>query len=80
MMGITINELKEFLAKLPEHMGEFSMVNGEVLKIDNEYYARVDKPIIEIRIDEETKEFLLLHQSREEVDNILKEINNGDTE
>ncbi len=79
-MGITINELKAFLERLPDTMGEFSMVNGEVLKIDDEYYARVDKPIIEIRIDEETKEFLLLHQSREEIDNILKEINDGDSD
>ena len=78
-MGITINELKAFLERLPETMGEFSMVNGEVLKIDDEYYGRVDKPIIEIRIDEESREFVLLHQSREEINNILKEVNNGNS-
>jgi hypothetical protein len=50
------------------------MVNGEVVKIDNEYYARVDKPIIKIEIDEQSKEFLLLHQSEKELNDIMKEI------
>jgi hypothetical protein len=63
-MGITIKELKEFLSILPEHMDEFEMVNGEVsLLTETGYYARVDKPIIHLEIDENNGEFLLLHQS-----------------
>jgi hypothetical protein len=71
-MGITINELKEFLDRLPEHMGEFEMVNGEISELtDTGYYARVDKPIIHIEIDEENNEFLLLHQSEKEINDII---------
>ena len=82
-MGITIKELKSFLNSLPEHMDEFEMVNGEVSPLtDTGYYARVDKPIIHLEIDEENNEFLLLHQSEEEVETIINSANdnNGDSE
>lgn len=80
-MGITIRELKEFLSILPEHMDEFEMVNGEVSELtETGYYVRVDKPIIHLEIDEETKEFLLLHQSQEEVDKIIENVKNGNPE
>jgi len=78
-MGITIKELKSFLNSLPEHMDEFEMVNGEVSELtETGYYARVDKPIIHIEIDEETREFLLLNQSQEEVDKIIDSVKNND--
>jgi hypothetical protein len=80
-MGITIRELKEFLSILPEHMDDFEMVNGEVSPLtDTGYYARVDKPIIHLEIDEQTNEFLLLHQSEEEIDKIIEDVKNGDSE
>jgi hypothetical protein len=78
-MGIIIKELKSFLNSIPEHMDEFEMVNGEVSELtDTGYYARVDKPIIHLEIDEETGEFLLLHQSQEEVDEIINSAKNND--
>ena len=78
-MGITIKELKSFLNSLPEHMDEFEMVNGEVSELtETGYYARVDKPIIHLEIDEETGELLLLHQSQEEVDKIINSAKNND--
>jgi hypothetical protein len=71
-MGITIKELKMFLGRLPEHMDEFEMVNGEVSELtETGYYARVDKPIIHLEIDEKTGELLLLHQSEEEIIDII---------
>jgi hypothetical protein len=80
-MGITIKELKEFLSILPEHMDEFEMVNGEVSSLtDTGYYARIDKPIIHLEIDEKTNEFLLLHQSEEEINKIIEDVKNGDSE
>jgi hypothetical protein len=80
-MGITIKELKEFLSILPEHMDEFEMVNGEVSSLtETGYYARVDKPIIHLEIDENNGEFLLLHQSEEDISKIIYEAKNGDSE
>ena len=71
-MGITIKELKTFLNRLPEQMDEFEMVNGEVSELtETGYYARVDKPIVHLEIDEENREFLLLHQSESEISDII---------
>lgn len=79
-MGITIKELKEFLSILPEHMDEFEMVNGEVSELtESNYYARVDKPIIHIEIDEENEEFILMHQSEEDINNIIDKAKNGNS-
>lgn len=78
MSGITIKELRDFLDRLPSEMDSSPMVNGETFKIDENYYARVDKPIIEIRIDEETKEMLLLHKAELSEDEINKIVENGD--
>lgn len=72
--GVTIRELRIFLNGLPENFDDFGMVNGEVAGID-EFYARVDKPIIHLEIDEESGEFLLLHQSEEELNEIMNKIN-----
>ncbi len=80
-MGITIKELKQFLSILPEDMDSFEMVNGEVSELtETGYYARVDKPIIHLEIDEENGEFLLLHQSQEEIDKIIDDVKNGNSE
>lgn len=72
--GITIKELRNFLSKLPEDYDSFGMVNGEVAGV-NDYYVRVDKPVIHLEIDIENEEFLILHQSQEELEEILKTIN-----
>jgi hypothetical protein len=71
--GITIKELKAFLDGQPKEFDDFGLVNGEVIGLD-EYYVRVDKPIIHLEIDETTKEFMLLHQSEKELEEILKDI------
>jgi len=72
--GITIRELKTFLNSLPPEFDDFGMVNGEVAGIE-EFYVRIDKPIIHLEIDEESGEFLLLNQSEEELNEIMNKIN-----
>ena len=64
-------ELKEFINSLPEEMNEFTVVNGEYGFIDPEneegFIYRVDKPVIAINVDENDKEVVLLHQTREDL-------------
>jgi hypothetical protein len=72
--GVTIRELKTFLNSLPPDFDDFGMVNGEVAGVE-EFYVRLDKPIIHLEIDEETGEFLLLHQSEDELNEIMDKIN-----
>jgi|694.fasta_scaffold17715_12 hypothetical protein len=73
--GVTIRELKKFLSSLPAEFDDFGMVNGEVLELNEEYFVRTDKPILHLELDEENKEFLLLHQTKETLEDILKQMN-----
>jgi hypothetical protein len=74
---MTIKDLRDFLNKLPAEFNDFGVVNGEVGTLDGEFYYRVDKPVVQISVDEETKEFLILHQTQEEVDDIKNSVNDG---
>lgn len=69
--GVTIKELKAYLSNLPAEFDDFGMVNGEVAYLDKEVYARYDKPIVQLSIDINNKEFVLLHQTEAEVDEIM---------
>lgn len=73
---ITIKELKTFLATLPIEFDEFNMSNGEFGRVESEegFYYRLDKPIITLYVDENSKELCFLHQSQEEIDKIQAEI------
>lgn len=68
-----LKELKDWLNSLPEKFDEYDVVNGEVGTIDGEYMYRVDKPITTLTIDEQTKEFVILNDTQDEIEN-------GDTE
>lgn len=67
---MTLRELKNWLDKLPEHMLDFTIVNGEVGMLDGEYMYRIDKPITTLTVDEENKEVVILNDSQETEDNI----------
>lgn len=72
---MTLNELKNFVNRLPEEMGEWSVVNGEVGYLDpeddNSMVYRVDKPIIALFVDENSREICLFHQTQEDVTGML---------
>lgn len=72
---ITVKILKEFLEKLPKEFDSYPLVNGEVGELDGEYYIRIDKPVVQISVDEETKEFLILNQTSENMTDIINSIN-----
>lgn len=52
---------------LPPEFLEFEVCNGELGKLDEEYTYRIDKPIISLTVDEETKEILFLNQLENEI-------------
>ena len=70
---ITVKELKDFLLTLPEELNEYELVNGEFAKLneaDKEFF-KLDKPIITIQADDETKQLCFLHQTEEQIDEII---------
>lgn len=75
--GITVKELRAYLTSLPVEFDDFGMVNGEVAHVDGISYSRLDKPIVYMAIDQETNEFVLLHQTMAEVNEIINGIAAG---
>jgi hypothetical protein len=75
---MTLAELRNFLTKIPNDMDDYEVVNGEVgyldIKDEDSMVYRVDKPIIALYVDEQSKEICFFHQTQEDVDNKL---NNG---
>ena len=74
-----LGELREFINKLPEDMDNFIVVNGEFGYLDpnddNSVVYRVDKPVLMVTVDENDKEILLLHQTREDVKTMMGDDN-----
>jgi hypothetical protein len=74
-----LGELREFINKLPEDMDNFIVVNGEYGFLDpsddNSVVYRVDKPVLMVTVDENDKEILLLHQTREDVKTMMGDDN-----
>jgi hypothetical protein len=72
---MTLNELKKFVNGLPEEMGEWSVVNGEVGYLDpsddNSMVYRIDKPIIALFVDESSQKICLFHQTQDDVTGML---------
>lgn len=72
---MTLAELKDFLTKLPTEMDTYDIVNGEVgyidVKDEDSMVYRVDKPIIALYVDEQSKEICFFHQTQEDVNNKL---------
>jgi hypothetical protein len=81
-----LKELKAFLSKLPEEMDEWELVNGELGELskeddeENQYVYRLDKPIIALYCDEDSKEICFFNQTQEYVDNLLNSDNDGASE
>lgn len=62
-----LKEMKEWLNSLPEEFNEYTVVNGEIGMLDNQYHYRVDKPITTMTVDEQTKEVVFLNDTEEPV-------------
>lgn len=58
--SLILRELKHWVNQLPEKFLDYPVVNGEEGKVDEQYTYRVDKPIIGLDVDEDTKEVLIL--------------------
>jgi len=60
-----LKELKDWLDTLPDEFLEYTIVNGEVGIIDDEYHYRLDKPVTTLTVDEEHQEIIILNDTQE---------------
>lgn len=69
---MTIKELKTFVNSIPEEMDHFEAVNGEFcLDKDGNTFIMKNNSIMTIYVDQKTNDVQFLHQTDEDVKNIL---------
>ena len=62
-----LREIKEWIESLPDEFLEFNSFNAELGEIeDTNYTYRLDKEIMTLVVDEETKEILFLNDAPKE--------------
>jgi hypothetical protein len=64
-----LKELKDWLDTLPDEFLDYTVVNGEVGFLDEQYHYRVDKPVTTLLVDEDNKEIVILNDTQETVEN-----------
>lgn len=63
---MTLKELKNWINGLPETFEEYSVVNGKVGKLDEQYHYRIDSPITTLMVDENSKEIIVMYDDQED--------------
>lgn len=78
---MTLGELKQYIGSLPARLDDFSVVNGELVVIkDEESLALINHSVQTVYVDEKTKEIQILHQTEDDVRDLLTDRNDGITE
>jgi hypothetical protein len=69
---MTLKELKKYVNSIPEKMDDYNVVNGEFgVANDNETFVMTNNEVLTIYVDMKNKEVQFLHQTDEDVKNIL---------
>ena len=56
-----LSEVKDWINGLPKEFLDFDVVNAEEGDLDDGYTYRLDKPLIALNVDEDSKEVLLIN-------------------
>lgn len=69
---MTLGEIKIFINSIPENMNHFEAVNGEfTLDKDGNTFIMKNNSIMTIYVDQKNNDVQFLHQTDEDVKNIL---------
>ena len=75
---ITLKELKDWIATLPEEFETYGVVSSDIINIDDKHYGRKDTPIRTLSVDEDSNEVCLFNKSLNDLDNEEKEEKEGE--
>lgn len=58
-----LKELKTWVNSLPEEFDDYTVVNGEIGMLEDEYWYRMDKPITTLNVDLENREIFIFNDA-----------------
>lgn len=74
-----LKELKEYILSLPTRLDSFKVVNGEMVATKGEAtLAMVNNQLSTIYVDEKTSEIQFLHQTEQDIKDLVNNTLNGD--
>jgi hypothetical protein len=78
---MTLKELKDYITSLPARLDNFSIVNGEMIVVEREKsLALINHSVQTVYVDESTKEIQFLHQTENDVRDLLTDKGDGTPE
>jgi len=57
-------ELKKWINSLPTKCLQYEVVNGQIGKLVEDYEYRLDKPVVELMVDEPNKEIVIFNEKK----------------
>ena len=63
---MTLNELKDWLSKIPDEFSEYEVFIGGEMKEEDNYLYRIDNPITTCLVDKENNGIVFLCEHSEE--------------
>jgi len=63
---MTLNELKDWLSKIPDEFSEYGVFIGGEKKEEDSYLYRIDNPVTTCLVDKENKGIVFLCEHTEE--------------
>ncbi len=67
-----LKELKDYMLSLPPRLDDFLVVNGElVMSESDESFILINKGVHTVYVDEKLKEIQFLHQSEDDIKDLL---------
>jgi hypothetical protein len=67
-----LKELKDYINSLPSRLDDFTVVNGEMVNVeDGKNLMLVNNTVVTVYVDEETSEIQILHQSEDDIKDMV---------
>jgi hypothetical protein len=78
---MTLKELKDYVTSLPSRLDNFTIVNGEMIVVESEKsLALINHSVQTVYVDESTKEIQFLHQTEDDIRDLLTDKGDGTSE
>ncbi len=67
-----LKELKEYILSLPERLDDFNVINGGLIESEiDDSFVFISNTVHTVYVDEKLKEIQFLHQTEDDVKNLM---------
>ena len=68
-----LKELKDYILSLPERLDDFNVINGGLIESEvDDSFVFISNTVHTVYVDEKLKEIQFLHQTEDDIKNLMK--------